>query len=310
MTGTEKSQVMKYSLMIVTLVTLILAPLFYFRMNDPDFYVEPLSENLKQELITKNLWNESCPIPLERMRVVNAKHHLRNNEIKRDGKFIVLDVLADNTAKLFRELFKRNAVIEKINHITQYENHEKSKMDNNSLSFICDPKEKDAGLLYSYGVAFDINPIYNPELSYQNNDDIGKVSILVPKSSILFVNRKYPFEMKNDEFAGIFRKYGFSEWGGNWNYNINWHYFSINPFVASILLAMTVEDGKKFIDIVVKNIKFVERFNKSEFNTQLKYLYQKDPSKFLKILEKKFSNLKDLTDSQFFDLLRKNINSG
>jgi hypothetical protein len=245
---------------------------------------------------------------LSKTKIINIKYYSATDKINRNGKFIISDVVADESLKLFMEIFKKKIVIEKINHSINYDSHEQSILDNNSLSFICNLDEKNKGFLYSYGLAFDINPLYNPALTYQNFGKEGKIVINSLSKSVKFINRRLNFKMKNEQLVDLFRKHGFSEWGGNWNYDINWQYFSVNPVVSNIMLSMDKADSIIFFQMIVKNMNFIDRFDKSEFALEIRYLYQKDGVKFLKVFGENFSKLKNLTDSQFFDLLRKKIN--
>ena len=124
-----------------------------------------------------------------------------------------------------------------------------------------------------------------------------------------FINRRTNFPMKNEDVVDIFRANGFSIWGGNWLQDINWQYFSIEKNIATLLFLMKEEDARKFFDVLVDNIKFIDKFKKENFMIEIKYLYQKDEKKFLKIFEKNIGKLKNLSDSQFFDILRKKINN-
>lgn len=299
-------QVVKYVFIGSFILIVLLFFIIYPKLNDPDFYSLELSGDIKKQIIEKRIWKDSCIVPLERLMLINVKYYSYNNKIKRDGKFIVLDSIADTSLKLFKELFSKKIIIEKINFLNEYKDHQESILENNSISFICDPSLKENISLHKYGLAFEINPLYNPSIQYQNHDTRTIISTI--RNSSDFINRTCNFPLKNENIATIFRKYGFSEWGGNWNYNPNWQYFSINLGVADIILLMNREDSKKFLKIIVNNIDLVERFNKIGFAFEINNLYQKNHKKFLKVFSRNFKKLKRLDDSQFFDLLIKNIN--
>ena len=72
---------------------------------------------------------------------------------------------------------------------------------------------------------------------------------------------------------------------------------------------MRVDDAKRFFEILIKNKKLMSRFDKDEFVFEIKFLYEKNPKLFLKAFKSSISKLSNLTDSSFFDLLRKNMSN-
>ena len=245
---------------------------------------------------------------LNRLKILNIKYYDKNGNVNRDGQFLVLDIVSDHALKIFKKLYKKKILLEKIDDILVYKSHKDSRVENVSMGFICD-KDDDKNLLYSYGLAFDINPLYNPALNYVVDSSSDYAFIQVNNISKNFINRRTNFPMKNEDVVDIFRANGFSIWGGNWLQDINWQYFSIEKNIATLLFLMKEEDARKFFDVLVDNIKFIDKFKKENFMIEIKYLYQKDEKKFLKIFEKNIGKLKNLSDSQFFDILRKKINN-
>ena len=76
---------------------------------------------------------------------------------------------------------------------------------------------------HSYGLAVDINPLYNPYL-VKENDQVK----IYPKNSISFVHRNKNFNYKidkNDLCYKLFIQNGFI-WGGNWK-NPDYQHFEI-----------------------------------------------------------------------------------
>ena len=304
----EKSQIIKYTFIAIVPILIIVSIFFYITFKDPNFYIDDIPENLKKKIIMNGVWNQNCPVSLNRLKILNIKYYNKDGIVNRDGQFLVLDVASNHALKIFKKLYKKKILIEKINDILVHKSHKDSRIENVSMGFICD-KDDDQNLLYSYGLAFDINPLYNPALNYVVDPNSDYAFIQVNNISKNFINRRIDFPMKNEDVVDIFTENGFSDWGGNWLKDVKWQYFSIEKNIATLLFLMKTEDAKKFFDVVVDNIKFIDRFKKENFMIEVKYLYQKDGKKFLKIFEKNIGKLKNLSDSQFFDLLRKKINN-
>ena len=70
---------------------------------------------------------------------------------------------------------------------------------------------------------------------------------------------------------------------------------------------MNADDARKFFEILIRNKKLINRFNKDEFVFEIKFMYEKNPKLFLKIFKNNISKLNNIEDSSFFDLLRKNM---
>jgi hypothetical protein len=300
-------KIIKYSLLFFTPIILILFLFIYLKFNDPDFYIEDLSERMKVELINSGIWNDSCPVHINRLKIVNVRYHIDKNSINRNGQLITLDVVSHQVLKLFKELFRKNIFIEKINNLIEYKTHSDSLLDNNSLSFICDENDLKNGILNSYGVAFDINPLYNPILNFFPQNKKNESYIIVPTKSLAFVNRSLNHYMMNERIVSIFSDFGFNDWGGNKVYNPSFQYFSINKIITKLLLSMNKEDAEQFFKILVNSKKLMNRFDKEEFIFEIKFLYEKDSVLFLKVFKNNIKKLNKMSDSAFFDLLRKNM---
>ena len=68
---------------------------------------------------------------------------------------------------------------------------------------------------HAYGLAIDINPLYNPYVKYEK-DGTGTIS---PDTAASYADRSANFPYKideNDLCYKLFIQHGFT-WGGNWN---------------------------------------------------------------------------------------------
>ena len=76
---------------------------------------------------------------------------------------------------------------------------------------------------HAYGLAIDVNPLYNPYVVY-NKDGIGKVS---PATAADYADRSLDFPHKIDEddlCCKLFIQHGFF-WGGNWKNTRDYQHF-------------------------------------------------------------------------------------
>lgn len=302
-------KILKYVLFLAIPVGLILFLIIYLKLHDPDFYIEDLNQKMQIDLINSGAWNDSCPVQLNRLKVVNVKYRSDKDTINKNGQLILLDVVAPESLKLFKKLFKKKIFIEKIESPSQYKSHKESLFDNNSIGFICDKDDLQNDILNGYGVSLDINPLYNPSLTFFSQEGKKESYIVVSSKSLSFINRSLDNPMMNEKIVDIFADFGFNEWGGKRFNNPNFQYFSVNKVITKLLIDMKVDDAKRFFEILIKNKKLMSRFDKDEFVFEIKFLYEKNPKLFLKVFKSSISKLSNLTDSSFFDLLRKNMSN-
>lgn len=82
--------------------------------------------------------------------------------------------------------------------------------------------------LHAYGLAIDINPMQNPFI--QNS----KIS---PANGKDFIDRSKIKAGMVEPVVEVFYKYGFTEWGGNWQEPIDYHHFQVPRQQIEALLA-------------------------------------------------------------------------
>jgi hypothetical protein len=286
------------------------------KQDDPDFYIEKLPKNTISNLASTQKWNSSCGAPLERLVLINVKFYEKKNLVNKSGKLIVLDSVSENMIKVFKKLYSKKIIIDKIKTIEHYDNHESSYMDGNSGSFVCDSRIKNLypSLNYDYGTAIDLNPFLNPKIEFvvlenkQNSGEIKKTLLMkADLENAKFLNRSFIDSRKNENFIKIFSQNGFTEWGGTFGLKEKitvFNYFGVNEIVSKLLVLMQQDDAKKFFKIIVKNHKIINKIDEEEFFLQFKLFYQKNPQKFLLILEKNIGKLKTMESGEFFNLFR------
>ncbi len=188
----------------------------------PDFYYEPLSEDLKQR-ITGLSYKEDCPIPYDDLRYVSVLYvNFKGNTSM--GELICHKDIAQDLVEIFYELYQAGYQIEQIRLIDEYGADDLLSMQDNNTS--CFNYRTIAGTnkisMHGQGLAIDINPFFNPYITYKNGQQ--QVS---PQGAESYADRSQPFAFKideNDLCYKLFTAHGF-QWGGNWNHSKDYQHF-------------------------------------------------------------------------------------
>ena len=174
----------------------------------------------------------------------------------------VIDVISDDVIQIFNELKSIKFPIYAASCKTM-----RTKTDYGSIS------------LHAYGAAIDVNYSMNPyyeitskkiipqrnqnreedkqsiiselkkiDLSDEEMKEVVKVIVQPKGSDDWFLNREVNRKgMVTPEVIGIFRKYGFSEWGGHWRQPIDYMHFQMPRFVAEQLAKTDDFESRKEI---------------------------------------------------------------
>lgn len=188
----------------------------------PDFYYEPLSEDLKKR-VTGLSYKEDCPIPYEDLRYVSVLYvNLKGNTSA--GELICNKAIAQDLVEIFYELYQADYQIEQIRLVDEYGADDVLSMQDNNTS--CFNYRTVAGTnrisMHGQGLAVDINPFFNPYITYRD----GKECIS-PTGAEAYADRSKPFAYKideNDLCYQLFTEHGFS-WGGHWNHSKDYQHF-------------------------------------------------------------------------------------
>ena len=190
------------------------------------FYFEPLSDNLKRYItgITYPKDDEDLAISYDDLRLVHIFHYDFNGE-PTEGELICNEAIAQDYVEIFYELYLNEYQIEKMLLIDSYDGDDLSSMeDNNTSCFNYRVVEGTENLSkHALGLAIDINPFYNPYVTYPSKNEI-KVS---PEAAEEYADRNNHFPYKineNDLCYKLFIEHGFT-WGGNWNSSKDYQHF-------------------------------------------------------------------------------------
>ena len=171
-------------------------------------------------------FKEYCTTPRKDLRYVRILH----KDIS--GRSVVGEVVCHKDIsgallEIFRQLYDASYPIQSVRLVDYYDaDDEKSMEANNSSSFNFRKVPQSGHLSYhAYGLAIDINPLYNP---YYKKYPDGHI-LLQPDGSEPYLDRTGKFDYKieaDDLCVRLFKKYGF-EWGGDWQTCKDYQHFEL-----------------------------------------------------------------------------------
>ena len=156
-------------------------------------------------------FTEDCPVAREDLRYMTVLYWGTDNAAHK-GELIVNKSIAPEVSEIFYQLYKASYPIESIKLVDEYGGNDEVSMANNNTSCFNARKVKgsDTWSMHAYGLAIDINPLYNPY--------VGADGSVLPVMSERYANRDDRFIMKidADDYAyNLFAEHGFT-WGGSW----------------------------------------------------------------------------------------------
>ena len=170
-------------------------------------------------------YKKNCTVPVEDLRYLKILHKNLNGETL-NGELICNVRIAEKLISIFKKLYAENYPIEKVRLIDEYNAEDELSMrDNNSSCFnFRFVSNTNRISLHGYGMAVDINPLYNPYITFHG----GKKNI-EPANAAEFEDRtkKFPYKITEDDLCyKIFTAHGFS-WGGSWEDAKDYQHFYI-----------------------------------------------------------------------------------
>ena len=224
---------------MITLIKLIFSVLFLLLLSASNLAfsqqgITKLSAKDCKTLQQHNVITKSNPIPCSRLAVVTFNHVDEHGIIHDDGQLVVLDVIANQVAKLTAALTQQGFMIEKARPMERYlGDDQRSMADNNTSAFngraITNGKRWS---LHAYGVTIDANPVQNPFIDIAKN---GTAVVSPAQSARYAMNRlnervgKLPRQGMAEDVVDLFALHGFFIWGGDWNYPIDYQHFQVGP---------------------------------------------------------------------------------
>lgn len=186
------------------------------------FYYQEISEEIKSRIKGKS-YKDNDEIPLSDLRYVKVLYWGFDNETH-EGELIVNKAIAEDIIEIFKELYEIKYPIERMILVDEYDADDNTSMAaNNSSAFnYRNIDGTDRISVHSYGLAIDINPLYNPYVRYRDGKEI-----VTPVNGIEYADRELdcPYYIKAcDPLYEAFVKRGFT-WGGEWKNSKDYQHF-------------------------------------------------------------------------------------
>lgn len=196
--------------------------------------------------------NQLFNIDCDDLCLLKVKYYDFNNKVQ-NGEIICNKIIYNDLEEIFKELYNNKYQIEKIKLIDEYNYNDILSMEDDNTS--CFNYRKILGTdklsMHSYGLAIDINPLYNPYILEDNS--------ILPSNGREYADRKKAFKHKideNDLCYKLFIEHGFI-WGGNWEYP-DYQHFERRKNVN--------QDKYIYSELLSKHLDIINLFTKKPFN--------------------------------------------
>ena len=190
------------------------------------FYYAPLSEEQKEYITGCSFPDntENLAISYDDLSYVHILHYDFDGNLA-EGELICNNYIAQDLIEIFYELYLNEYQLERVTLIENYGGDDELSMaDNNTSCFNYRVVEGSNKLSqHAYGVAIDINPFYNPYITYPKEGGTH----VAPQGSEAYADRTSDFPYKideNDLCYKLFKEHGFT-WGGDWNSSKDYQHF-------------------------------------------------------------------------------------
>lgn len=188
------------------------------------FYREVLSDAIKMRIT-----GVSCPaddnaqISYEELAYVHVLYYDFHGEVQA-GELVCNQAVAEDMIEIFQELYENQYPIEKIRLVDEYGGDDDASMEDNNTSCFNYRTVEGTNRLskHAYGLAIDINPLYNPYITTKNGQ-----TVVSPENGSAFADRSREFAYKideNDLCYRLFTEHGFT-WGGSWKNSKDYQHF-------------------------------------------------------------------------------------
>ena len=187
------------------------------------FYYEPISEELARYMTgvsypsrDSDIASSGLAVTFDDLRYLHVMHYdFEGNPA--EGELICNSYIAQDLVEIFYQLYLNEYRLESVRLIDEFDGDDTASMEaNNTSCFNYRVVEGSTNLSkHAYGLAIDINPLYNPYVTYEK-DGTENIS---PAAACSYADRSANFAYKideNDLCYKLFTQHGFI-WGGNWN---------------------------------------------------------------------------------------------
>ena len=182
-------------------------------INPDDYFtIAPISDDLFAR-IQGTTFSANCPVSRDNLRYLRLLHVNAEGETK-IGEMITNASIAEDVRDVFRQLYHASYPIERIRLQDDYGGGDEASMEaNNTSCFNCRPVEGTNQMsLHGYGVAIDINPLYNPYVWHSGGQVLPVTANAYADRSVQTAYTINP----GDLCHRLFTERGYT-WGGIWS---------------------------------------------------------------------------------------------
>lgn len=207
------------------------------------FSIQPLSTQLQQELISNDIWQSNCPVPLEELRLITLSHYDLQGK-QQTGQLILHQAVADSALSVFKALYTAKFPIAKVSTLSEYHgNWLQAEQANVSYGFNC-RKENNTYRNEASGKTITLNPVQNPEVVMVEKllpkpwycrilpflkgcqSKFSRQIQVLPAQGMLAINRNLKLPGMAEQATPVFVQHGFQHWSGQEPDKANWKKFS------------------------------------------------------------------------------------
>lgn len=186
------------------------------------FYYTELSDAVKERITGKSYPEEDkdSRLSYDTLRYLRIMHYDFAGNVQ-EGELVIHKDLAKEVLDIFHELYKAKYPLASVRLVDDFAADDKASTEANNTSgfnyrFVAGTKSRS---LHSYGMAIDVNPLFNPYVKGNNVD---------PDSAAIYADRSKNFPGKIDKedlCYKLFAEHGW-EWGGDWKTVKDYQHFS------------------------------------------------------------------------------------
>ena len=187
------------------------------------FSIDTISEAVFQRMQGKS-YKKDCTVARSELRYLRLSHYDKEGR-EHVGELVCNKVIANDLVEIFQELYRQKYPIERMQLIDDYDGDDERSMTANNTS--CFNFRSIAGSSklskHSYGLAVDINPLYNPYVKKRKDG----MTFVQPATAVKYTDRSkaWPYKIEKDDLCyRLFIAHGF-RWGGAWASQKDYQHF-------------------------------------------------------------------------------------
>lgn len=189
---------------------------------DSFFSVQEIPDSIFRKMQGKS-YKQNCTVPRSTLRYLLCLHKDKDG-VTKVGEMVLNKRIASIVLDIFKELYKNSYPIERMRLIDYWDaDDERSMRANNTSGFNYRLVSNTTRVSkHGYGLAVDINPLYNPYVR-----TVSGKTVVEPATGKPYADRTKVFDyklVKGDLCYRLFIQHGF-RWGGGWKYSKDYQHF-------------------------------------------------------------------------------------